>query len=188
MHLVQYFWWDLSIGDPHIGLDVLRRCQEKGKVAHIGVTNWDVTETQPFLAAGADIVSTQVQYYLLDRRPEHGLTDWAAANGLKLLCYGTLAGGFLTERWLDQPDPGFDFENRSPIKYRLLIDEFGTWQSFQGLLSILKSIGDKHEVSLSGVSTRWVLDRPQVAAAIIGARYARHLPDTLEIIGFQLDA
>jgi hypothetical protein len=36
-------------------------------------------------------------------------------------------------------------------------------------------------VALSSVATRWVLDQPQVAAAIVGARYARHLPQTLEV-------
>lgn len=188
LHLVQFFWWDLALGNPQVGLEVLKRCQEKGKVVHLGVTNWDVAETQPFLDAGFDVVSTQVQYSLLDRRPENGLTDWALAHDLQLLCYGTLAGGFLTERWLGQTDPGFEFENRSLIKYRLIIDEFGTWEVFQHLLGVLKDIGDKHGVSLSTVATRWVLDQRQVGAAIVGARYARHLPQTLEVFGFELDA
>lgn len=188
LHLVQFFWWDLTLGNPQVGLEVLKRCQEKGKVAHLGVTNWDVAETQPFLDAGFDVVSMQVQYSLLDRRPENGLTDWALAHDLQLLCYGTLAGGFLTERWLGQTDPGFEFENRSLIKYRLIIDEFGTWEVFQHLLDVLKDIGDKHGVSLSTVATRWVLDQRQVGAAIVGARYARHLPQTLEVFGFELDA
>ncbi|MEM8731658.1 MAG: aldo/keto reductase, partial [Pseudomonadota bacterium] len=118
LHLVQFFWWDLSLGNAQVGLEVLQRCQDKGKIAHLGVTNWDVAETQPFLNAGYDLVSTQVQYSLLDRRAENGLTDWAAQNRIQLLCYGTLAGGFLTERWLDAPDPGFAFENRSLVKYR----------------------------------------------------------------------
>lgn len=188
LDLVQFFWWDLTLGDPLAGLEVLKRCQEKGKVAHLGVTNWDAAETQPFLDAGFDVVSTQVQYSLLDRRAENGLTSWAAANDLQLLCYGTLAGGFLTERWLGETDPGFAFENRSLIKYRLIIDEFGPWDRFQQLLGVLKSIGDKHGVSLSSVATRWVLDQPQVAAAIVGARYARHLPMTLEVFSFVLDS
>lgn len=188
LHLVQFYWWDLSLGDPQVGLEALKTCQDKGKIAYLGVTNWDVAETQPFLDAGYDVVSTQVQYSLLDRRAENGLTGWAAANDLKLLCYGTLAGGFLTERWLGEPDPGFAFENRSLVKYRLIIDEFGPWTKFQELLGVLKSIGDKHGVSLSSVATRWVLDRPQVAAGIVGARYARHLPKTLEIFDFALDA
>ncbi|WP_370400395.1 aldo/keto reductase [Sulfitobacter sp. JB4-11] len=188
LHLVQFYWWDLTLGDPLSGLDVLKRCQQKGKIVHLGVTNWDVAETQPFLNAGFDVVSTQVQYSILDRRPENGLTTWAAARELQLLCYGTLAGGFLTERWLGADDPGFAFENRSLIKYRLIIDEFGPWETFQQLLAVLKAVGDKHSVSLSSVATRWVLDRPQVAAAIVGARYARHLPQTLEVFSFALDA
>ncbi|WP_299830405.1 aldo/keto reductase [uncultured Roseobacter sp.] len=188
LNLVQFYWWDLTMGDPLVGLEVLKRCQEKGKLAHLGVTNWDIAETQPFLDAGFDIVSTQVQYSILDRRPESGLTAWAGAHNIQLLCYGTLAGGFLTERWLGAPDPGFAFENRSLIKYRLIIDEFGPWEVFQQLLAVLKSVGDKHGVSLSTVATRWVLDQPQVAAAIVGARYARHLPQTLEVFGFALDA
>ncbi len=188
LDLVQFFWWDLSLGNAQVGLEVLKRCQDQGKVAHLGVTNWDVAETQPFLDAGFDVVSTQVQYSLLDRRAENGLADWAAQQDIHLLCYGTLAGGFLTERWLGADDPGFAFENRSLIKYRLIIDEFGPWERFQTLLRILKTIGDKHGVSLSSVATRWVLDQPQVAAAIVGARYARHLPMTLEVFRFALDA
>lgn len=188
LHLVQFYWWDVSMGDPLAGLEVLKRCQEKGKVAHLGTTNWDIAETQPFLDAGFDLVSTQVQYSILDRRAEGGLAAWAGGHGMQLLCYGTLAGGFLTEKWLGADDPGFEFENRSLIKYRLIIDEFGTWDVFQELLALLKSIGDKHGVSLSSVATRWVLDRPHVAAAIVGARYARHLPMTLEVFDFALDA
>ncbi|MDJ0630044.1 MAG: aldo/keto reductase [Rhodobacter sp.] len=188
LHLVQFYWWDLSLGEPLVALEALRRCQQKGKIRYLGVTNWDVAETRPFVEAGFDLVSTQVQYSLLDRRPENGLTAWAKTRNLQLLCFGTLAGGFLTERWLGQPDPGFAFENRSLVKYRLIIDEFGPWARFQELLSLLKAVGDKHGVSVSSVATRWVLDRPQVAAAIVGARYARYLPQMLEVFRFSLDA
>ncbi len=188
LHLVQFYWWDVAMGDPLAGLEVLKRCQEKGKIAQLGTTNWDIAETQPFLEAGFDLVSTQVQYSILDRRAENGLAAWAGDNSIQLLCYGTLAGGFLTERWLGVDDPGFAFENRSLIKYRLIIDEFGPWSVFQELLRLLKDIGDKHGVSLSTIATRWVLDRPHVAAAIVGARYARHLPMTLEVFDVALDA
>lgn len=187
LHLVQFYWWDLSRGDAVAALEVARRARDKGKIAHLGVTNWDVAETRAFTEAGIDLVSNQVQYSLLDRRAEKDLAVWGAANGVQLLCYGTLAGGFLTERWLGTPDPGFAFENRSLIKYRLIIDEFGPWDRFQTLLKTLKDIGDKHGASLSSVATRWVLDQPQVAAAIVGARYARHLPLTLEVFDLSLD-
>ena len=81
---------------------------------------------------------------LLDRRPATTLAPWAAGADVALLCYGTLAGGFLTDRWLGQPDPGFRFDNRSLVKYRLIIDEFGPWELFQELLAALKAVGDRH--------------------------------------------
>ncbi len=187
LHLLQFFWWDLSMGDAVRSLAVLKRLQEKGKIAALGVTNWDVAEIAPFADAGFDVISAQVQYSVLDHRPANGLDAWASAHGVQFLCYGTLAGGFLTENWLGQPDPGFQFDNRSLVKYRLIIDEFGPWDRFQELLRTLKAVGDKHGVSLSSVATRYVLDRPRVAAAIVGARYARHLDKTLEVFRFKLD-
>lgn len=188
LHLVQFFWWDMELGAPARAMEHLAELKEKGKIRHLGVTNWDVADTERLMRSGADLVSTQVQYSILDRRPVQTLVPWAAQHNIQLLCYGTLAGGFLTESWLGQPDPGFAFENRSLVKYRLIIDEFGPWSLFQDLLATLKSIGDKHGVSLAAVASRWVLDQPQVGAAIVGARYARHLPKTLQIFEFALDA
>jgi len=187
LDLVQFFWWDLCLGTPVEALSVLKDLQKKGKIRNLGVTNWDRDQIAPFLDAGMDIVSAQVQYSVLDRRPAHGLADWAAARDMQLLCYGTLAGGFLTEAWLGRADPGFVFENRSLVKYRLIIDEFGSWGRFQTLLGALKAVGDRHGVSLGAVATRWVLDQPQVAAGIVGARYARHLPQTLRVFDLTLD-
>lgn len=187
LHLVQFFWWDLSVGTPVAALEPLIRLKEKGKIRHLGLTNWDVDEIAPFVDAGFDIISAQVQYSVLDRRPAQKLAPWAASHDMHLLCYGTLAGGFLTERWLGADDPGFAFENRSLVKYRLIIDEFGPWPMFQDLLAALKRIGDKHGVALGTVAARYVLDQPQVAAAIVGARYASHLPRTLELFDLRLD-
>ena len=186
--LVQFFWWDMTQGNPVEVLGVLKDCQAKGKIANLGTTNWDCPDMDRFIDAGLDVVSAQVQYSLLDRRPAATMAAWGKRRDVQILCYGTLAGGFLTDGWLGKSDPGFEFENRSLIKYRLIIDEFGPWDKFQELLRLLKSIGDRHGVALSTIATRWVLDQPQVAAAIVGARYARHLPKTLEVFGVTLDA
>ena len=187
LHLVQFFWWDLQTGEPLRALETLKRAQERGKVRHIGVTNWDCGPIERFVEAGIDVVSAQVQYSVLDQRPAGTLAPWGAAHDMQLLCYGTLAGGFLTENWLGREDPGFSFENRSLVKYRLIIDEFGPWALFQSLLEALKAVGDRHGVSLAAVASRYVLDQPQVAGVIVGARYARHLAKTLQIFDFQLD-
>ncbi len=186
--LVQFFWWDMARGNAVEALEVLKACQRKGKIANLGTTNWDAPVMDRFIDAGFDVVSAQVQYSLLDRRPAGTFSDWGARRDVQILAYGTLAGGFLTDAWLGKPDPGFAFENRSLVKYRLIIDEFGPWELFQTLLQTLRFIADRHGVALASVATRWVLDQPQVAGAIVGARYARHQPQTLETFAFTLDA
>jgi aryl-alcohol dehydrogenase-like predicted oxidoreductase len=124
---------------------------------------------------------------LLDRRPERLLVPLCKDRGVQLLCYGSLAGGFFTDAWLGQPEPGAELSNRSLIKYKLVIDDCGGWAAFQDLLQRLRRIGDRHGCSIATVATRWVIDQPQVAAAIVGARYASHLPETLAVFGLQLD-
>ena len=111
-----------------------------------------------------------------------------AASNTGLICYGALAGGFLSARWLGAPDPAESLTNRSLIKYRLIIDECGGWDAFQALLSVLDRIAQHHAVPLSAVAARWVLDQPGVAAVIIGARHAGHLADTLAIAALRLSA
>jgi aryl-alcohol dehydrogenase-like predicted oxidoreductase len=187
LDLLQFHWWDYKVPGMLEASLQLSRLQQEGLIAHIGGTNFDTNATQSMLDAGVALVSMQVQYSLLDRRPQHSLAALGAERGVQLLCYGTLAGGFLTERWLGQADPVQGISNRSLIKYKLVIDEFGGWSVFQELLGVLKQIADKHHVKISAVATRWVLDQPGVAAAIVGARYADHLSDTLSVFSLKLD-
>ncbi len=133
------------------------------------------------------MVAMQVQYSLLDARPEHALVPLAIDKRMGLLCYGTLAGGFLSEAWLGKPEPQDGLTNRSLIKYKLIIDDFGGWALFQRLLDALERIARKHGVSIPAVATRWVLERPGVAAVIVGARYAHHLDGALGMFAFALD-
>lgn len=186
LNLVQFHWWDYTIPGYLETLHILKDLQQAGKIDKIGVTNFDGEHIEAICASGIDLVSAQVQYSLLDRRPADRFTSICTKNGVHLLCYGVLAGGFLTDKWLDQPDPGHQFSNRSLVKYRLIIDEFGGWDLFQELLSTLARIGQGHGVGISTVAIRYVLERLQVAAAIVGARYARYIPQTVAAFDFSL--
>jgi aryl-alcohol dehydrogenase-like predicted oxidoreductase len=187
LDLVQFHWWNYEAPGAIDTALMLKELQDEGKIDRIGGTNFDTPHTRALLDAGVPLVSMQVQYSLLDTRPEQGLAALCAQRGIKLLCYGTVAGGFLSERWLGVPEPREPFANRSLAKYKLIIDDFGGWPLFQELLASLQAIGRKHGVSLAAVATRWVLDRPQVAGAIVGARYADHLPDNLSVFTLALD-
>jgi aryl-alcohol dehydrogenase-like predicted oxidoreductase len=188
LDLVQFHWWDYAIPGLVEAASHLGTLRQRGKIRNVGGTNFDTPRTRAMMDAGVPLVSMQVQYSLLDRRVAGAMSGLASDTGLRFLCYGTVAGGFLSARWLGQPEPAEPLANRSLTKYRLVIEEFGGWDAFQGLLRLLDGIARKHGVSLTAVATRWVLDQPHVAGAIIGARYAEHLPDNLATFRFTLDA
>lgn len=187
LDLVQFHWWDYQIPGCVQAMHWLQELQREGKIAHLGTTNFNVHELSKILDAGITLFSHQLQYSLLDRRPEHGLVELCRRHGIHLFCYGTVAGGFLSKRWLGQPEPQPPFANRSLIKYRLIIDDFGGWAAFQRLLGVVDGVARKHGTTLAAAAVRWVLDRPQVALALVGAKDASHLQDNLDIFRLQLD-
>lgn len=177
LDLVQFHWWDYRVPGYVEAMHWLDDLRSAGKVELIGTTNFDTARLSEIVASGVPVATNQLQYSGLDHRPEHGLAELCAAHGIRLLCYGTLAGGFIAERWLGAPEPQPPFANRSLVKYRLIIDDFGGWPRFQALLSALDGIARRHRVSLASVAIRYVLDKPGVAVAIVGARDAAHLAD-----------
>ena len=188
LDLVQFHWWDYNAPG---WLDValwLKELRQAGKIRNIGVTNFDSDHVAAMLAAGVPLVSAQVQYSLLDTRPAKRLAGIARDNGMSFLCYGTVAGGFLSEKWLGQAEPVADLENRSLVKYKLIIEDFGGWDLFQALLAALKQVADKHGTDIASVASRCVLDRDQVGAVIVGARNRAHLPSNLGLCEIALDA
>lgn len=188
LDLVQFHWWDYTIPGMVDAALHLRDMQREGKIGAIGVTNCDTVHLAALLEAGVPVATHQVQLSVLDRRPRGAMQALCSAHGIRLLCYGALAGGFLHERWLQAPAPAEPLENRSLVKYRLIIDEFGGWDAYQRLLHQLADIAGAHHVSLGTVALRWVLDQPGSPAAIVGARNASHLTATLASRTLQLSA
>ena len=116
------------------------------------------------------------------------MAEAAAKHGVSFLCYGTVAGGFLSDRWLGAQEPGDDLENRSLVKYKLIIDDIGGWELFQALLQTLRGIADRHGTDIATVASAAMLSRPGVAAVIVGARNRSHLPSNLAISDLKLTA
>ncbi|MEO0423618.1 MAG: aldo/keto reductase, partial [Pseudomonadota bacterium] len=103
--LLQFHAWhypDPSWLDALFYLDELR---QQGLIGQLGVTNFDTAHLRIALASGIPIVSNQLSYSLVDRRAAGAMTALCEEFGVKLLAYGTLAGGLLSERWVDAPEP-----------------------------------------------------------------------------------
>ncbi len=189
--LLQLHWWSfehLAYLDAMKELDKLRR---EGLIRYLGVTNFDTAHLRVVVKHGVEIVSNQVCFSLLDRRAAGEMSAFCLEHGVRLLAYGTLAGGFLTERWLGRPEPAADEINDwSKMKYKRFIDAAGGWPALQAILAALDRVARRKSVSIANVATRWTLEQPAVAAAIVGARLGerRHTDDNLKVFSFTLDA
>jgi len=188
LDMVQFHWWDLSVAryvETALELDRLRQA---GKIGRLAVTNFDTAHLHEMVSAGVPIVAHQLQYSLVDDRPGIRMVDFCREHGIELLCYGTVLGGFMSERWLHRPEPRGTIQNRSLVKYKLIIDDFGGWDLFQELLEVLATAAAKHGTDIATIASRAMLDRPQVAAVIVGATNAAHLQAHEQIGSIELDA
>jgi aryl-alcohol dehydrogenase-like predicted oxidoreductase len=187
LDLVQFHWWDYAVPGALEALGWLDDQRRAGRIHHLGVTNFDTPTLQSFLDAGLPVVAHQVQYSVLDRRPAASMAALCAARGVQLLCYGTVAGGFLADRYRGVPAPTDALENRSLVKYRLIVDEAGGWPALQRTLDAVAGVAARHGCGVAEVATAWTLHQPQVAATIVGARHGRHLAAAARAAAIRLD-
>lgn len=185
LNLVQFHWWDYDTpGYVETALHLLD-LKNKGLIANIATTNFDTPHLQELLDAGVPVVSNQIQYSLMDHRPERQMVKLCEEHHVKLICYGSLAGGFLSEKWLGQPYTS-RFENRSLVKYSLVIEDTLGWDGYQTLLGILKTMADHKGCTISNLATAYVLSKPCVAAAIVGTRNSRHIDSNKQLFSCKL--
>ena len=190
LDLLQFHWWDYHDERYLDAMGNLEDLRIEGKIRHIGLTNFDTQHLGRVIEHGISVVSNQVQYSLIDRRPEVQMGQYCKEHGVHLLAYGTLAGGLLSERYLGQPEPSRDsLSTASLSKYMRMVDAWGGWELFQELLTTLKGIANRHQVSIPEVAVRYILDRPAVAGVIVGVRLgvSEHRDDNARVFGFGLE-
>ncbi|MBL4785659.1 MAG: aldo/keto reductase [Cohaesibacteraceae bacterium] len=189
LDLLQFHWWSFDHPGWLDALHELAELKQQGLIGDIGVTNFDAAHVNLALADGVPIISNQVSFSLIDRRATGSLAKLCANTGVQLLAYGTLSGGFLSQKWLGKPEP-VQIPDWSGMKYKRFIDASGGWTAYQNILQTAAEIAAKHNASLSNVATRWVLEQKCVAGVIIGARIGenQHRADNVRQFGFSLDA
>ena len=188
--LLQFHWWMFEHPAYLDAMKELARLQAEGRIRHLGLTNFNTDHLRLLVKHGIPIASNQVCFSLLDRRAGEDMTRFCLDAGVRLLAYGTLGGGFLSERWLGRPEPAAPaIADWSKMKYRRFIAAIGGWEALQAILAAADRIARKHGVSIANVATRWVLEQPAVAAIIVGARLGEreHRADNLRLFSFALD-
>jgi len=191
LDLLQFHWWDYRDIRYLDALSHLSDLRDEGKIREVALTNFDTQRMQDIATHGVRVVSNQVQYSLIDRRPEVAMSAFCQEQESSLLAYGTLCRGLLSDRYLGQPEPSVGALNTASLrKYKQMINAWGGWDLFQQLLSALKAVADRHDATIANVAVRCILDRPAVAGVIVGARLgvAEHIADNARVFDIKLDA
>ncbi|WKN33284.1 aldo/keto reductase [Porifericola rhodea] len=189
--LMQFHAWNYA--DPN-WLDCLfwlQELKEEGCIGQLGLTNFDAAHLRIAVSSGISVVSNQVCYSLIDRRAAGAMRQVCDAYGVKLLAFGTVAGGFISEKWLGKPEPAMEtLSTWSQMKYKRFIDAAGGWDKFQNLLQAVHKLAQKHQVSMANISSRYMLDQPSVGGVILGARLGQseHITENQRIFDIQLSA
>ncbi|XP_029456730.1 uncharacterized protein LOC115091055 [Rhinatrema bivittatum] len=189
---VQFHWWDYSDKRYLDALSHLSDLQAEGKILELSLTNFDTEHVKEIVNKGIKISSNQVQYSVVDRRPMMKMAEFCESQGIKLLTYGTIGGGLISEKYLGAKEPrGSEELNTASLdKYKKMIDAWGGWNLFQELLQTLNSIAKVHTCTIANVATKYILDMPAVGGVIIGCRLgipgAEHIKENLKSFDIRL--
>jgi aryl-alcohol dehydrogenase-like predicted oxidoreductase len=190
LDLLQLHWWDYNNPYYMDALKYLSDLMDEGCIRNLGLTNFDTEHLEMIIDSVVRITSNQVQYSIIDRRPELKMIPFCKTHNISLLAYGSVCGGLLSERYLGKTEPSVEeLDTLSLRKYKKMIDAWGGWNLFQKLLSTLNSIAKKYNVSIPNVVTNYILAKATVAGVIIGVRLGivDHLNDNVNVFNFNLD-
>jgi aryl-alcohol dehydrogenase-like predicted oxidoreductase len=190
LDLLQFHWWDYNNPYYMDALKYLSDLKDTGSIKHLALTNFDTEHIQMIIDSDIQIASNQIQFSIIDRRPEVKMISFCKEHNISLLAYGSICGGLLSERYVGRKEPSaIELDTLSLRKYKRMIDTWGGWNLFQNLLLTLNDVAKKHNVSIANVATNYILAKPTVAGVIIGVRLGivDHLDENANVFTFDLD-
>jgi aryl-alcohol dehydrogenase-like predicted oxidoreductase len=173
-------------------LRFLDHAVQAGKVNYIGLSNFTGWQLQRAVDRAADLglagpVTLQPQYNLLVREIEWEIVPAAAANGLGLLPWSPLGGGWLTGKYRREERPtGATRLGENPERGVEAYDRRSTRERTWDVVDAVRAVAAGRDVSMAQVALSWLADRPAVSSVILGARTVEQLEDNLGAAGLHL--
>lgn len=140
-------------------MDGMRRLVSAGVVRHVGVSNFSLARWRAAESAyKGPVVSNQVRFSLVDRRPLQDLVPWASTHDRFVIAYSPLAQGLLSARYDAANAPRRGVRALNP----LFLPE--NLSRAEGLLGALRDIAKAHGATPAQVALAWVVRWPNVVA------------------------
>lgn len=172
--------WPNPLFPMRTTMDGMRSLQDSGGVRHIGVSNFSLSQWQKAeQTLGRPVLSNQVQYSLVARKPEKELLAYAQSNGGLVIAYSPLAQGFLSGKYDAKHLPSGLFRRANPI----FLPE--NLERASELLESLREIAAAHDASPAQVALAWLIRKPNVVA-IPGASSVAQLERNAEAADLDL--
>ena len=185
--LYQVHEWDgeTPLEETVEALDTLVR---QGKVRYLGCSNYSAWHLMKALSV-ADaahyqrFVSQQIHYTLHSREAEYELVPLGLDQGVGILVWSPLAGGWLSGKYTrnTRPESG---RQQTGFKEPPIYD----WDHLWDIVDVVNDVARAHGVSGAQVSLAWLLQRPLVASVIIGGRNFAQFEDNLKAVDLKLTA
>ncbi len=156
---------------------------QQGKALYVGISNYlpDRAHAAAELLreAGVPLLIHQTRYSIYDRRPEqNGLLETADQDGFGVVVYSPLAQGLLTDKYLDTIPDGARAQNSTFLSPDVIDD------SYRRRTAELNKLAESRGQSLAQLALQWVLRRPEVTSALIGASSTAQLDHNLQALSF----
>lgn len=155
--LYQLHWPNPVVPARHVA-GALAKLLDSGVTRHVGVSNYPLEGWQELeRLLGRPVLSNQVRYNLIDRRPEQGLLPWAQANGRIVIAYSPLAQGLLSGHYGPRRRPSGLRARTGPFRPENL-------ERVAPLLDVLRQVATAHGATPAQVALAWLVRRPNVLA------------------------
>ena len=167
-------------------IEALGQVVASGKARYLGVSEWTTEQLQAAIdLAGPDLfVSSQPQYSMLWRAPEAELFGLCTANGISQIVWSPLAQGVLTGKYrpgqAPPPDSRAANTDMNVAMDRLMDDDV------LEAVDRLRPVADQAGLSMAELALAWVLRRPEVASAIVGASRPEQVHANAKASGMQV--
>ena len=190
LDLLQFHAWDYSDPSWIETLFYLDELRKEGYIKALGVTNMDTVHLKMAIDSNIPIVSNQISHSLFDQRAVNKMIPYCLENQIKVLCYGTVAGGFFSNKWLGKVEPSIeDLPTWSLMKYKRFQEEVCDWKQFQDLLEQLDVISKKLDLSIAQLASLYINEEFHCNSVIIGARLGEleHITENKQVSNMSLD-
>jgi aryl-alcohol dehydrogenase-like predicted oxidoreductase len=163
-----------------------------GKIHYVGLSNFTGWQVQRAVDVAefhrlSPPVTLQPQYNLLVREIEWEIVPAVQANGLGLLPWSPLGGGWLTGKYRRNERPtGTTRLGENPERGVEAYDRRSSVERTWDVVDAVRAVADERGVSMAQVALAWLVDRPAVTSVILGARTTSQLDDNLGAAGLHL--